>query len=42
MKISYQHLIRCIKSNPSIEQISDNLIQLGHENEFSEGIFDGF
>ncbi len=40
MKIPYQHLIRCIKSNPSIEQISDNLIQLGHENEFSEGIFD--
>ena len=39
MKIAYKHLIRCINSKPSIEDISDKLFQLGHEHEVSEGIF---
>ena len=32
MKISYKHLVNLIKENPSIEEISDKLFQLGHEN----------
>ena len=40
MKIAYSHLVSHIKENPSIEMLSDNLFQLGHEHEIVEGIFD--
>ena len=40
MKIAYSHLVSRIKENPSIEMLSDNLFQLGHEHEIVEGIFD--
>ena len=40
MKISYSHLIKRIKSKPSIDEISSNLLQLGHEHEITDGIFD--
>ena len=40
MKISYSHLIKRIKSKPSIDKISSNLLQLGHEHEITDGIFD--
>jgi phenylalanyl-tRNA synthetase beta chain len=40
MKIAYSHLSQHIIENPSIEQISDRLFQLGHEHEIQNGIFD--
>jgi len=40
MKIAYSHLVQQIEENPSIEQISDSLFQLGHEHEIDGGIFD--
>ncbi len=40
MKISYNHLIECIKSKPTIDELSQKLFQLGHEHEIDEGIFD--
>ena len=40
MKISYSHLVQHIQENPSIEQISDSLFQLGHEHEIEGNIFD--
>jgi len=40
MKIAYNHLVQHIEENPSIEQISDSLFQLGHEHEIDGGIFD--
>ena len=40
MKIAYSHLVQHIEENPSIEQISDSLFQLGHEHEIDDGIFD--
>ena len=40
MKIAYRHLVRNIRDNPSIEMLSDNLFQLGHEHEIVEDIFD--
>jgi phenylalanyl-tRNA synthetase beta chain len=40
MKLSYQHLVNQIPSKPSIEDISDNLFQLGHENEIDGQIID--
>ena len=40
MKIAYSHLSQYIEENPTIEQISDNLFQLGHEHEIDSGIFD--
>ena len=40
MKIAYSHLIQNISENPSIEQLSDSLFQLGHEHEIEDGIFD--
>jgi len=40
MKIAYSHLAQYIEENPSIEQISDSLFQLGHEHEIDGGIFD--
>ena len=40
MKISYDHLVKYIQENPTIEQVSDNLFQLGHEHEIEGNIFD--
>jgi phenylalanyl-tRNA synthetase beta chain len=40
MKIAYRHLVQHIEENPTIEQISDSLFQLGHEHEIDGGIFD--
>lgn len=40
MKIAYKHLIKYIKSNPSIEEISEKLFQLGHEHNLEKQIFD--
>jgi phenylalanyl-tRNA synthetase beta chain len=40
MKIAYSHLSQYIEENPTIEQISDNLFQLGHEHEIDGDIFD--
>tara|TARA_B100001057_G_scaffold256354_1_gene256559 strand:- start:2883 stop:4793 length:1911 start_codon:yes stop_codon:yes gene_type:complete len=39
MKIAYKHLLENINENPSIEEISDCLFQLGHEHEIEENIF---
>ena len=39
MKIAYKHLLENIIENPSIEEISDCLYQLGHEHEIEENIF---
>ena len=40
MKIAYSHLAQYILENPSINQISDRLFQLGHEHEIYNNIFD--
>ena len=40
MKISYKHLIQNLESNPSIDEISERLFQLGHEHEICDEIFD--
>jgi len=40
MKIAYSHLSQHIEGNPTIEQISDSLFQLGHEHEIDGDIFD--
>jgi phenylalanyl-tRNA synthetase beta chain len=40
MKIAYSHLVHYITENPSIDQISDSLFQLGHEHEIEGDIFD--
>ena len=40
MKIAYSHLLQHIEENPSIEHISDNLFQLGHEHKIEDDIFD--
>ena len=39
MKIAYSHLVRHIKENPSIKEISDCLFSLGHEHEIEGNIF---
>tara|TARA_B100000767_G_scaffold266084_1_gene282972 strand:- start:4531 stop:6435 length:1905 start_codon:yes stop_codon:yes gene_type:complete len=39
MKIAYIHLVQNIEENPSIEQISNSLFQLGHEHEIEDDIF---
>ena len=39
MKIAYKHLVKNIIANPSIEEISDRLFQLGHEHEIEKNIF---
>ena len=39
MKIAYKHLVKNIIGNPSIEEISDRLFQLGHEHEIEKNIF---
>ena len=40
MKISYKHIVKKISSNPSIEELSEKLFQLGHEHEIYNAIFD--
>lgn len=40
MKLSYTHLIHKIPCKPSIEDISEKLFQLGHENEIDNNILD--
>lgn len=40
MKIAYSHLVNRIKENPSIEEISKSLFQLGHEHEIEGALFD--
>ena len=41
MKISYNHLINFLDQNPSIEEVSSKLFQLGHEHEIiNNNIFD--
>ena len=40
MKIAYSHLVRHIQENPTINQLSDRLFQLGHEHEIEGNIFD--
>ena len=40
MKIPYKHIVKNINSNPSIEELSDRLFQLGHEHEIFDEIFD--
>ena len=40
MKIAYSHLINFLEERPSIEEISNNLFQLGHENEIIDDILD--
>ena len=41
MKIAYDDILERINSNPSIEEVSSKLFQLGHENEIlSDNIFD--
>ncbi len=39
MKFSYKHLVRNIAKNPEIKEISTKLLQLGHEHEIEDGIF---
>mgnify|MGYP001257275121 CR=1 FL=1 len=39
MKIAYRHLLENITDNPSIDEISNCLFQLGHEHEIEENIF---
>lgn len=40
MKIAHEHLLRHFQERPSIENISDKLLQLGHEHEINNKIFD--
>ena len=40
MKISYAHLAQHIQENPTIDQVSESLFQLGHEHEIEDSIFD--
>ena len=40
MKIAYSHLVKYMPENPTIEEISDSLFQLGHEHEIEDNIFD--
>jgi len=40
MKIAYPHLINFFKDKPSIEDVSEKLFQLGHENEIIGNILD--
>ena len=40
MKIAYSHLVQHIEENPSMEEVSNSLFQLGHEHEIDGNIFD--
>ena len=35
MKILYKHILSFLEEKPSIEDISEKLFQLGHENEIT-------
>ena len=39
MKIHYSHIVRFIEENPSINEVSEKLFQLGHEHEIENEIF---
>ena len=40
MKIAYSHLVNFFEEQPAIEEVSNNLFQLGHENEIDNDILD--
>ena len=40
MEIHYDHLVKFFKSKPKLNEISDSLLQLGHEHELSNKTFD--
>jgi len=40
MKISYKHLVQKIPSSPTITELSEKLLQLGHEHEIDGSIYD--
>ena len=40
MKIAYSHLVSFFEEEPSIEEVSNHLFQLGHENEIDDDILD--
>ena len=40
MKISYFHILQNLVEQPSIDEISQKLIQLGHENTYQDNILD--
>ena len=40
MKIAYKHLLRFLKDQPSIDDLSLKLFQLGHEHKIDDSIFD--
>lgn len=40
MKISYTHLVEKIENKPTISEISEKLLQLGHEHELENTVFD--
>ena len=40
MKIAYSHLQKYFANKPSISDLSDKLLQLGHEHEIQDEIFD--
>ena len=40
MKIAYKHLLNLLFTKPSINDLSDKMIQLGHEHEIEDEIFD--
>ena len=40
MKIAYSHLVSFFEEKPSIEEVSNHLFQLGHENEIVDDILD--
>lgn len=39
MKVAYKHLVNFIPSKPSVDDISKNFFQLGHEHEIHNNIF---
>ena len=40
MKVNYSHLKNFFTSDPGIDEVSQKLFQLGHENHFYENILD--
>ena len=40
MKIVYKHLLNFLIDNPSLEDVSKKLFQLGHEHEVEDSVFD--
>ncbi len=40
MKIHYKHLLRHINSQPTINELSEKLFQLGHEHDIDNDVFD--